>query len=134
MGDAAEMLLDGTVCAGCGGYIDDKSGEGIPCFCSLQCARDCEAAGLTLTRKEKRALRAGKTYGISMRKRDARWLALAAKPNGCLRRDQCPTAFKRLKRLGYVEASYCLGLRVEKATSEGRAALARLQELAAQEK
>lgn len=33
MGEAAEMLLDGTCCAGCGEYMHSE-GDGIPRYCS----------------------------------------------------------------------------------------------------
>lgn len=38
MGEIAEMLLDGTLCEGCGSYIDDDGDEGIPQYCSRECA------------------------------------------------------------------------------------------------
>lgn len=40
MGEYAEMMLDGTLCECCGTFIDDEGGEGIPRYCSNQCARD----------------------------------------------------------------------------------------------
>ncbi|GLI21852.1 endogenous inhibitor of DNA gyrase (YacG/DUF329 family) [Xanthobacter flavus] len=40
MGEIAEMMLDGTLCASCGGYIDDDGADGIPRYCSPQCRRD----------------------------------------------------------------------------------------------
>jgi hypothetical protein len=39
MGEIAEMMLDGTLCEGCGTYIDDNGGDGIPRYCSDECAR-----------------------------------------------------------------------------------------------
>jgi len=41
MGEIAEMMLDGTLCAGCGVYIDDEEGDGIPRYCSEECAAGC---------------------------------------------------------------------------------------------
>lgn len=38
MGDIAEMMLDGTLCEGCGEYIG--GGDGFPRYCSPSCARD----------------------------------------------------------------------------------------------
>ena len=35
MGEIAEMMLDGTLCCGCGVYLDGD-GDGIPRYC-----RDC---------------------------------------------------------------------------------------------
>lgn len=32
MGEIAEMMLDGTLCAGCGGYLKGD-GEGLPRYC-----------------------------------------------------------------------------------------------------
>lgn len=37
MGEIAEMMLDGTLCEGCGEYIGD-GGAGIPRYCSPRCA------------------------------------------------------------------------------------------------
>ncbi len=39
MGEIAEMMLDGTLCEGCGVYIGN-GGSGYPQYCSEQCARD----------------------------------------------------------------------------------------------
>lgn len=39
MGDIADMMLDGSLCEGCGGYIDGEA-EGIPRYCSKKCAKD----------------------------------------------------------------------------------------------
>lgn len=44
MGEIAEMMLDGTLCECCGGYIDDDGAHGIPRYCSPQCAKDRGAA------------------------------------------------------------------------------------------
>lgn len=38
MGEVAEMMLDGTLCEGCGVYLG--SDEGIPGYCSPECAPD----------------------------------------------------------------------------------------------
>lgn len=38
MGEIADMMLDGTLCECCGGYIG--GGSGFPGYCSEQCARD----------------------------------------------------------------------------------------------
>lgn len=40
MGEIAEMMLDGTLCECCGGYIDDGEPGGFPRYCSPQCAKD----------------------------------------------------------------------------------------------
>ena len=39
MGEIADMMLDGTLCEGCGEYIDDE-GYGVPRYCSDECAKD----------------------------------------------------------------------------------------------
>lgn len=54
MGEYAEMMLDGTLCEGCGTYIDDFD-AGFPRYCSKQCAKDRGADMLTMTRKERHA-------------------------------------------------------------------------------
>ncbi|MES2262163.1 MAG: hypothetical protein V4724_26885 [Pseudomonadota bacterium] len=43
MGDVADMMLDGTLCEGCGVFLND-SAPGHPCYCG-DCARDRKAAG-----------------------------------------------------------------------------------------
>ena len=45
MGEAAEMLLDGTLCEACGEIVFDDEGEprraiGMPDYCSPGCAKD----------------------------------------------------------------------------------------------
>jgi hypothetical protein len=39
MGEIADMMLDGTLCEGCGEYIDDEV-PGYPRYCSAKCAGD----------------------------------------------------------------------------------------------
>jgi len=39
MGDVADMMLDGTLCEGCGVFLDDLGGVGFPRLCG-GCARD----------------------------------------------------------------------------------------------
>lgn len=46
MGEITDMMLDGTLCASCGAYIEG-SGDGIPRYCSAQCRCD---AGLDTPR------------------------------------------------------------------------------------
>ena len=42
MGEIADMMLDGTMCAGCGVWLNDgEDGDGYPGYCSDECARDC---------------------------------------------------------------------------------------------
>lgn len=40
MGEAAEMLLDGTCCECCGEYIHEGEPQGFPRYCSEECAKD----------------------------------------------------------------------------------------------
>ena len=42
MGEIAEAMLDGTMCAGCGEYLDSEDAQemGIPMFCTDECAKD----------------------------------------------------------------------------------------------
>lgn len=49
MGDIADMMLDGTLCQGCGVYLHGKS-DGEP-----RCCRDCKKSWLpTITEKPKK--------------------------------------------------------------------------------
>lgn len=42
MGEIADMILDGTMCAGCGEWLNDGAdGDGFPGYCS-GCATDIE--------------------------------------------------------------------------------------------
>lgn len=50
MGDIADMMLDGTLCKYCGTYIDGES-DGIPRYCSPQCARYCGVSVVDMTDK-----------------------------------------------------------------------------------
>lgn len=50
MGDIADMLLDGTLCECCGSYIEGD-GDGIPRYCSPQCARDRGVSVVDMTDK-----------------------------------------------------------------------------------
>ncbi len=38
MGEIADMMLDGTLCEGCGEFIGE--GDGFPQYCSSSCASD----------------------------------------------------------------------------------------------
>lgn len=40
MGEIAEMMLDGTLCVQCGGYIEHGEPDGTPRYCSAACRRD----------------------------------------------------------------------------------------------
>jgi len=39
MGEIAEMMLDGTLCASCGTYMEGEA-VGFPSYCSSRCAKD----------------------------------------------------------------------------------------------
>lgn len=41
MGEIAEMMLNGTMCAMCGEYLNCEECQdiGIPMYCSLECAK-----------------------------------------------------------------------------------------------
>ena len=67
MGEIAEMMLDGTLCEGCGEYIDDEGGDGIPRYCSPQCAA---GRGMTYQPPESRA-RARKAERINRERQQA---------------------------------------------------------------
>lgn len=45
MGEIAEMMLDGTLCAGCGVFLNDEP-QGYPCYC-----RDCGSPQRTLPKQ-----------------------------------------------------------------------------------
>lgn len=39
MGEIADMMLEGVMCEGCGMFLDSE-GDGIPNYCSPECAED----------------------------------------------------------------------------------------------
>ena len=43
MGEIAEAMLNGILCAGCGEYLHCDEEAGFPLYCSEQCAKDCGA-------------------------------------------------------------------------------------------
>lgn len=68
MGEVAEMMLDGTLCEGCGTYIDDEGGDGIPRYCSPQCAA---GAGRTAHQRPGSTAKARKAERINRDRREA---------------------------------------------------------------
>jgi hypothetical protein len=53
MGEIAEMMLDGTLCEGCGDYLGDGD-EGYPQYCSPSCAKNRGATYSPLYPKPKK--------------------------------------------------------------------------------
>jgi hypothetical protein len=79
MGEIAEMMLDGTLCAGCGTFMD-TDGDGIPAYCSKQCALNCgEVFGDSKPKKS--SARADKAARINRERQEA----AGPKPFHCVR-------------------------------------------------
>lgn len=102
MGEVAEMLLNGAMCQCCGEWMDDGREPGYPRYCA-----GCKSRS-TDRRKAKGHSRpaAAPSQGV-MRKKDHTWLELAANRGVGLQYpgiqwDICPTAFERLRKLGFV--------------------------------
>lgn len=74
MGEYAEMMLDGTLCECCGGFLDGEA-PGFPRYCSNECARD-----------------RGATHALPNP---------VTKPNPD--KVNCPTCRKRVKRVGLAD-------------------------------
>jgi len=55
MGEIADMMLEGDLCATCGTFIDLDGGDGVPRYCSPQCARDGGMATRRKPRKPRKA-------------------------------------------------------------------------------
>lgn len=55
MGEIADMMLDGTLCEGCGEYLGDDGGYPVRC---AGCQRDLDQA-LTMEPEKRKALVAG---------------------------------------------------------------------------
>ncbi len=56
MGEIAEMMLDGSLCEGCGSYIDDET-LGYPRYCCEECAK---GSGAMQSRRQQSMRRAPK--------------------------------------------------------------------------
>lgn len=81
MGEVADMMLDGTLCAGCGGYMDGD-GEGFPRYCS-DCKRERGSGGHMRTKvvAKVKCPTCGKTVkkaGLADHQRDAHGAAISA--------------------------------------------------------
>ncbi|MDE2096824.1 MAG: hypothetical protein KGL39_06215 [Patescibacteria group bacterium] len=63
MGEIAEMMLDGTLCEGCGEYIDDGGASGFPRYCSPQCARNAGATPEQSERDKPFIVKAERAFG-----------------------------------------------------------------------
>lgn len=87
MGEYAEMMLDGTMCASCGEFIHQGEAEGFPRYCSSQCARDAGAFMPEATKRERAA--------ELQRRRDL------SKPRAD--KTNCPHCKKRLKIAGLAD-------------------------------
>lgn len=104
MGEIAEMMLDGTLCEGCGSYIDDSE-PGHPRYCSRQCAEDCGASWgkpKGYVRSSVRASVAEQAVGA----KGLKWLRAAALQGGGMypgvHADLAPGIFRRLEKRGLV--------------------------------
>lgn len=53
MGEVAEMMLDGTLCEGCGVFLNAEA-PGYPCYCGA--CRPAAKQGAAAVRKEQRAI------------------------------------------------------------------------------
>ncbi len=71
MGEIADMMLEGDLCAQCGSYIDEEGGDGFPRYCSKQCEQD---AGVHI---DMRSLRRGPKVPCPTCKRKVSSIGLA---------------------------------------------------------
>ena len=60
MGEVAEMMLDGTLCAGCGVYLGSSEMD-CPCLCD-DCAKDRKDDGMLVERVGKIWVDAGPSF------------------------------------------------------------------------
>lgn len=100
MGEIAEMMLDGTLCQGCGEYMG--GGLGFPGFC-----RACEPSARKPRNRDKKATRIAQAQAAPIGKKRLRWLREASyENNGGLypgaRADLAPGVFRDLEKLGWV--------------------------------
>jgi hypothetical protein len=86
MGEIADMMLDGTLCEGCGGYIEGD-GCGFPRYCSAQCAND---RGADFSADDRYAPRVPRFNRY----------AVKPSPKSASGKVACPVCHKRLKPAG----------------------------------
>lgn len=86
MGDVAEMMLDGTLCGGCGAFLDGKS-PGYVRYCSRSCGPISLDRALK-TSVSPRARRAERND------RDRHEAAKASKPFKC---EKCSRLFRTMR-------------------------------------
>lgn len=105
MGEYAEMMLDGTLCEGCGSYIGDAGGGGVPRYCSRQCAED-RGAAQPKVRKFTREQKIAMARSMPLGKKRLKWLRLAASDDGGMypgvHADMAPGVFGALAKMGFV--------------------------------
>jgi hypothetical protein len=66
MGEIAEMMLDGTMCAGCGEFLNDGyDGEGYPEYCAA-CAPDYVEDYTTKKTSAKKLQKSSESWGQSI--------------------------------------------------------------------
>lgn len=73
MGEIAEMMMDGTLCEGCGEFIGN-AGAGYARYCSPQCANDRGAPACTAAKQQ--------TQHGPLRRKDRNWLSMIAAGQG----------------------------------------------------
>lgn len=104
MGEIAEMMLDGTMCQGCGEWLHDgEDGEGFPDYCS-----SCRASGYGTPSEN--PVSSGDIEAIASQigkklRNAIKWpavLEMGMYP-GC-RWEDAPTQFARLEKMGLVES------------------------------
>jgi hypothetical protein len=78
MGEIADMMLDGDLCAGCGSFVDISGGAGFPRYCSRRCAEGCGATRPAKRKKRRGQVQIPETPFFKQR----RLLELAARPQG----------------------------------------------------
>ena len=78
MGEIAEMMLDGTLCQGCGVFLNDEA-PGYPCTC-----RDCRPVEKTAAAAERKAQRQ-----VAHQEHQARQ-----------KKTNCPVCNRRVKEIG----------------------------------
>lgn len=80
MGDVADAMLGGELCEMCGVYLEGEA-EGIPRYCSAQCAKDRGAAPEQVVVKAKHS-----------------WVPQPKKPKA-----QCPVCKQWIKQVGMTD-------------------------------
>lgn len=100
MGEIAEMMIDGTMCAGCGEFLHDgEDGPGFPGYCE-SCSPHYEGDAEV---DEEEVKKIAQSLGKKLRKALAYPITLTGGMYPGCHWSDAPATFTRLERMGLIE-------------------------------